>query len=146
MIADGAIAEMATGEGKTLTAVAPVAWWAMFGKGVHVATANDYLAARDAADLAPVYSALGLSAAFTNREGPLADRQAAYAADITYATAQTLGFDYLTDNLAHQISERVGREFFAAIVDEADSLLIDEARTPLIISAPSQHLDRKSVV
>lgn len=140
VIADGAIAEMATGEGKTLTAVAPVAWWALHGKGTHVATANDYLASRDAKDLAPAYNALGLTVAFTDRSEDLQYRKDAYLSDITYATAQTLGFDYLTDNLAHDPNDVVRRDPFAAIIDEADSLLIDEARTPLIISAPNARL------
>lgn len=136
VIADGGVAEMATGEGKTLTAVAPVAWWAFFGNGVHVATANDYLASRDAALLAPVYALLGLGVGVADRSESLAKRKAAYAADITYGTAQTFGFDYLTDNLVVTTEEAVQGPHFAAVVDEADSLLIDEARTPLIISAP----------
>lgn len=135
VIADGAIAEMATGEGKTLTAVAPVVWWALHAQGVHVATANEYLAERDAEELRPVYEALGLSVAYTHRDHTLEERKREYNADITYGTAQTFGFDYLTDNLAHDPEDIVRRGAFAAIVDEADSLLIDEARTPLIISA-----------
>jgi preprotein translocase subunit SecA len=148
VIADGGIAEMATGEGKTLTAVAPVAWWAFFSNGVHVATANDYLASRDAALLAPVYALLGLSVGVADRSESLAKRKAAYSADITYGTAQTFGFDYLTDNLATSGDEVVQGPHFAAVVDEADSLLIDEARTPLIISAPDprQKVDWKPYV
>lgn len=140
VISDGAIAEMATGEGKTLTAVAPVAWWAFHGKGVHVATANEYLASRDAKELEPVYSLLGLTVEYTNRDHALENRKKAYASDITYATAQTLGFDYLTDNLIHNPEDGVRRKAFAAVIDEADSLLIDEARTPLVISAPNAAL------
>jgi preprotein translocase subunit SecA len=136
VIADGCIAEMATGEGKTLTATLPAVWFALHGRGVHVATANDYLATHGADTLRPVYALLGLTVAAATGADASEERAAAYRADITYSTAQQFGFDYLTDNLVDRLEAKVQRGRFAAVVDEADSLLIDEARTPLIISAP----------
>lgn len=130
----GCVAEMATGEGKTFTVLIPAAVHALAGRGVHVATANQYLATRDADLLAPVYRLLGLRVAVADHLDALASRQDAYRADVTYATAATLGFDYLADNLALQPDELVQRPLHACVVDEADSLLVDEARTPLVVS------------
>lgn len=164
----GKISEMRTGEGKTLAATAPVYLNALTGKGVHVVTVNDYLAKRDAVWMGQIYDALGLSAAcITHDTAYLYDpayknekkdeerdtkgafeiqesylrpctRREAYAADITYGTNNEFGFDYLRDNLVYSLGERVQRDFNFAIVDEVDSILIDEARTPLIISAPDE--------
>ncbi|HWT22801.1 MAG TPA: preprotein translocase subunit SecA, partial [Solirubrobacteraceae bacterium] len=148
---DGAIAEMRTGEGKTLTATLAVVLNALAGKGVHVVTVNDYLARRDAEWMSPIYTALGLSVGILQNNQPYAEKRAAYAADITYGTNSEFGFDYLRDNMATSLEEKVqhgGRLDEAgkpigmhhyAIVDEVDNILIDEARTPLIISgAPEQ--------
>jgi len=131
----GRVAEMQTGEGKTLTAVLPAAFAAMEGRGVHVLTFNDYLARRDATWMGPVYRLLGLTVGFIQEGMSIAERQAAYGADITYATAKEAGFDYLRDSLCLNRQDRVHRDFHFAIVDEADSILIDEARVPLIIAA-----------
>ncbi len=130
----GDIAEMQTGEGKTLAAVPAIVWFALQGRGVHVLTANDYLARRDAAWMAGVYQWFGLSVAYISQGMPPDQRRAAYASDITYATANEVGFDFLRDGLARHPSELVQRTFGFAVVDEADSILIDEARIPLVIA------------
>ena len=134
----GNIAEMKTGEGKTLMATFPAYLNALAGKGVHVVTVNDYLAKRDAEWMSKVYGALGLTTGVVVPFQPDAEKRAAYRADITYATNNELGFDYLRDNMKSSIEEMAQRGHFFAIVDEVDSILIDEARTPLIISGPSQ--------
>ncbi len=138
VLTDRNIAEMRTGEGKTLTATLPCYLNALTGKGVHVVTVNDYLARRDAETNRPLFEFLGMSVA-VNVPGMLpADKREAYKADITYSTNSELGFDYLRDNLAHDKNERFQRELHYALVDEVDSILIDEARTPLIISGPAE--------
>ena len=131
---DGKIAEMRTGEGKTLVATLPAYLNALAGKGVHVITVNDYLARRDAEWMGRIYSFLGLSVGVNVSGQSEADKQAAYAADITYGTNNEFGFDYLRDNMKYEASDRAQRSLSYAIVDEVDSILIDEARTPLIIS------------
>ena len=128
---EGTIAEMKTGEGKTLTATAAVALNALTGSGVHVVTVNDYLASRDAQWMGPVYEALGLSVGVIGAMMPEDQRRQAYAADITYGTNSEFGFDYLRDNMAVSLDGVVQRSHAYAIVDEVDSILIDEARTPL---------------
>lgn len=128
------LAEMRTGEGKTLTITAPAAVLALAGKGVHVVTSNDYLARRDAELMRPVYEALGLSVASIFSEQSLADKKVAYSCDIVYGVGSEFGFDYLKDHLIRSADSRVQRGLYAAIVDEIDSVLIDEARVPLIIS------------
>jgi preprotein translocase subunit SecA len=133
-IAQGKVAEMATGEGKTLAAVAPVFLWALAGRGAHVLTFNDYLARRDAGWMGPAYERLGLSVGFVQERMSVVDRQRAYGADVTYLTAKEAGFDHLRDALALEPGERVQREYCFALVDEADSILIDEARIPLVIA------------
>ena len=138
VLTDRNIAEMRTGEGKTLTATLPCYLNALTGKGVHVVTVNDYLARRDAETNRPLFEFLGMSVA-VNVPGMLPeDKREAYKADITYSTNSELGFDYLRDNLAHDKNERFQRELHYALVDEVDSILIDEARTPLIISGPAE--------
>ncbi len=134
----GNIAEMRTGEGKTLVATFPAYLNALAGKGVHVVTVNDYLAKRDADWMGKVYAQLGLTTGVVYPFQPDAEKKAAYRCDITYATNNELGFDYLRDNMKGSIDEMAQRGHFFAIVDEVDSILIDEARTPLIISGPSQ--------
>jgi preprotein translocase subunit SecA len=134
----GNIAEMKTGEGKTLMATFPAYLNALAGKGVHVVTVNDYLAKRDAEWMSKVYGALGLTTGVVYPYQDDAEKREAYRADITYATNNELGFDYLRDNMKASIEEMSQRGHFYAIVDEVDSILIDEARTPLIISGPSQ--------
>ncbi len=135
---EGDIAEMKTGEGKTLVATLPVALNAMTGKGVHVVTVNDYLAKRDAADMSPIYNFLGLSVGVVTAElEDDAKRKEQYACDITYGTNNEYGFDYLRDNMRYSLEEKVQRDYNFVIVDEVDSILIDEARTPLIISGPT---------
>ncbi len=134
----GNIAEMKTGEGKTLTATLAVYLNALTGKGVHVVTVNDYLARRDANWMRPIYSFLGVSVGVIQHDMDHEERQKAYAADITYGTNNEYGFDYLRDNMVSHISHKVQRGHYFAIVDEVDSILIDEARTPLIISGPSE--------
>ncbi len=134
----GKIAEMKTGEGKTLVATLPVYLNALAGKGVHVVTVNDYLAKRDAEWMGPIYNYLGLSVGYLQNDMENPQRKEMYARDITYGTNSEFGFDYLRDNMAFSKDEKVQRELFYAIVDEADSILIDEARTPLIISGPSE--------
>src|SRR5215218_358219 len=150
----GNIAEMKTGEGKTLTATLAVCLNALSGKGVHLVTVNDYLARRDAEWMGPIYEALGFSIGVLYNMQPYEEKRAAYAADITYGTNSEFGFDYLRDNMATTLDEKVqhggryddeGKPFTShnfAIVDEVDNILIDEARTPLIISgAPEQAAD-----
>ncbi|MGH9750721.1 MAG: preprotein translocase subunit SecA [Candidatus Polarisedimenticolia bacterium] len=135
---EGKIAEMKTGEGKTLVATLAASLNALAGKGVHVVTVNDYLARRDAAWMGPVYQFLGLAVGAIQHDMDDAARQQAYAADITYGTNNEFGFDYLRDNMKYALGAMVQRGHFFAIVDEVDSILIDEARTPLIISGPSE--------
>ncbi|TPW36542.1 preprotein translocase subunit SecA [Oecophyllibacter saccharovorans] len=135
---DGRIAEMRTGEGKTLVATLAVYLNALTGKGVHVVTVNDYLAGRDAAEMGRLYSFLGLTTGVIIPNLPDDQRRAAYGADITYGTNNEFGFDYLRDNMKYTQEEMVQRDFNYAIVDEVDSILIDEARTPLIISGPAE--------
>jgi preprotein translocase subunit SecA len=130
----GKISEMRTGEGKTLMATLAVYLNALPGKGVHVVTVNDYLASRDAEWMGTVYRFLGMSVGVILSSSPNEEKQAAYAADITYGTNNEYGFDYLRDNMVFHPSQRVQRPLNYAIVDEVDSILIDEARTPLIIS------------
>ena len=130
----GKIAEMRTGEGKTLVATTAVYLNALAGKGVHVVTVNDYLAARDAGIMRPLYEFLGMSVGIIISNMDHADKKAAYMADITYGTNNEYGFDYLRDNMVSDLSEKVQRDLSFAVVDEVDSILIDEARTPLIIS------------
>ena len=132
----GKIAEMRTGEGKTLVATLPAYLNALEGKGVHVVTVNDYLARRDSEDMGRVYRFLGLSVGLITHEMDYPARKAAYAADITYGTNNEFGFDYLRDNMVISLDQMVQRPLHYAIVDEVDSILIDEARTPLIISGP----------
>ncbi|WP_374674663.1 preprotein translocase subunit SecA [Ideonella sp.] len=134
----GKIAEMRTGEGKTLMATLPVYLNALPGKGVHVVTVNDYLARRDAEWMGRLYNFLGLSVGVNVPGMDRAEKQAAYAADITYGTNNEFGFDYLRDNMVHELGDRVQRGLAYAIVDEVDSILIDEARTPLIISGQAE--------
>jgi preprotein translocase subunit SecA len=134
----GNIAEMKTGEGKTLMATLPAYLNALAGKGVHIVTVNDYLAKRDAEWMSKVYSALGMTTGVIYPYQPDSEKKAAYRADITYATNNELGFDYLRDNMKGSIADMSQRGHFFAIVDEVDSILVDEARTPLIISGPSQ--------
>ncbi|WP_438959728.1 preprotein translocase subunit SecA [Nereida sp.] len=134
----GNIAEMKTGEGKTLVATFPAYLNGLSGKGVHIVTVNDYLARRDAEWMSKVYGALGLSTGVVYPQQPEAEKKQAYAADITYATNNELGFDYLRDNMRSELDQMGQRGHNFAIVDEVDSILIDEARTPLIISGPAQ--------
>ncbi|MCX6573228.1 MAG: accessory Sec system translocase SecA2 [Candidatus Aminicenantes bacterium] len=134
---DGRIAELPTGEGKTLAAVFSASYFALLGRPVHVLTFNDYLARRDAVWMGPAYRLLGLSVGAVHEALDKAAKKAAYACDITYATAKEAGFDYLRDRLAYEPGELVHRPFSVALVDEADSILIDEARIPLVISGTS---------
>jgi len=139
---NGKIAEMRTGEGKTLMATLPVYLNALSGKGVHVVTVNDYLAARDAETMGGLYNYLGMTVGVNLPNMSREDKQAAYAADITYGTNNEFGFDYLRDNMVYEVADRVQRSLNFAIVDEVDSILIDEARTPLIISGQADdHTD-----
>ena len=134
----GNIAEMQTGEGKTLVATLPVYLNALAGKGVHIVTVNDYLAKRDSEWMGPLYQFHGLSVDCIDKHQPNSDaRRNAYMADITFGTNNEFGFDYLRDNMAGHPSELVQRKHHFAIVDEVDSVLIDDARTPLIISGPT---------
>ncbi|RTL29953.1 MAG: preprotein translocase subunit SecA, partial [Rhodocyclaceae bacterium] len=135
---DGKIAEMRTGEGKTLTATLPVYLNALSGKGVHVITVNDYLASRDSDWMGRIYRFLGLSVGCNLSQMPHDQKKEAYAADITYGTNNEFGFDYLRDNMVYDVAERVQRGLNYAIVDEVDSILIDEARMPLIISGQAE--------
>ena len=134
---EGKIAEMKTGEGKTLAATLPIYLNALSGEGVHVVTVNDYLARRDAQWMGPIYESLGLSVGVILHGLSDEERKKAYNCDITYGTNNEFGFDYLRDNMKFRLEDYVQREFNYAIVDEVDSILIDEARTPLIISGPS---------
>jgi len=131
---EGRIAEMRTGEGKTLVATLPLYLNALTGKGAHLVTVNDYLARRDAEWMAPIYDLLGMSVGILQNSSSDAERENAYNADIMYATNNELGFDYLRDNMKFRVEDYVQRSLHYAIVDEVDSILIDEARTPLIIS------------
>ena len=135
---NGKISEMGTGEGKTLTATLPVYLNALTGKGVHVVTVNDYLASRDARWMGKLYNFLGLSVGINLPNMSREEKQAAYRSDITYGTNNEYGFDYLRDNMVYEVSDRVQRGLNYAIVDEVDSILIDEARTPLIISGQAE--------
>jgi preprotein translocase subunit SecA len=134
----GKIAEMRMGEGKTLVATLPTYLNALSGKGVHVITVNDYLAERDAKWMEPIYQFLGLTVGVNLSNMPAAEKKIAYAADVTYGTNNEFGFDYLRDNMAFSLDDRVQRDLHFAIVDEVDSILIDEARTPLIISGAAE--------
>src|SRR4051812_39459227 len=132
----GNISEMKTGEGKTLVATLPVYLNALAGKGVHVVTVNDYLARRDAEWMGQIYNFLGMSVGVIVHGLDDAQRKTAYDCDITYGTNNEYGFDYLRDNMKYRLEDMVQRSHFFAIVDEVDSILVDEARTPLIISGP----------
>ena len=134
----GLIAEMKTGEGKTLVSTLPVYLNALTGKGVHVVTVNDYLAVRDAQWMGTIYNFLGLSAGCITNDMRDEERKVAYNADVTYGTNNEFGFDYLRDNMKFELDEMVQRTPHYAIIDEVDSILIDEARTPLIISGPAE--------
>src|SRR5690606_12626618 len=134
---DGNIAEMKTGEGKTLVATLPVYLNALTGRGVHVVTVNDYLAKRDADWMGRVYGQLGMTTGCIVHGLTDEERRKAYACDITYGTNNEFGFDYLRDNMKSSLEQMVQRGHYYAIVDEVDSILIDEARTPLIISGPT---------
>ncbi|MBM3246769.1 MAG: preprotein translocase subunit SecA [Candidatus Omnitrophica bacterium] len=140
---EGKIAEMATGEGKTLVATLPAYLNALLGRGVHIVTVNDYLARRDREWMGPIYEFLGLSVGAIQHEMSDEDRRRAYACDITYGTNNEFGFDYLRDNMKYRLEDLVQRPFYYAIVDEVDSILIDEARTPLIISGPAEESTEK---
>jgi len=135
---EGKIAEMKTGEGKTLASTMPVYLNALTGRGVHVITVNDYLAKRDANWMGPIYEFLGLTVGVIVHGMNDTERRSAYGCDVTYGTNNEFGFDYLRDNMSFQLEQYVQRDFYYAIVDEVDSILIDEARTPLIISGPSE--------
>src|SRR5690348_11061054 len=134
----GKIAEMKTGEGKTLVATLPAVLNALTGRGVHIVTVNDYLARRDAEWMSPIYRALGMTVGVIVHDLSDVERRAAYGADITYGTNNEFGFDYLRDNMKFDLADCVQRGHHFAIVDEVDSILIDEARTPLIIAGPSE--------
>ena len=135
---EGKIAEMKTGEGKTLVALLPTFLNALYGEGVHVVTVNDYLARRDAESIGQVHTFLGLSVGLIQEDMEFEERKKNYACDVIYVTNNELGFDYLRDNMAFTVDEIVQRPFFYCVVDEVDAILIDEARTPLIISGPSK--------
>lgn len=135
---EGRIAEMRTGEGKTLVATLPAYLNAIPGKGVHVVTVNDYLARRDANWMRPLYEFLGMNVGIVVPQQDPEEKRQAYQADITYGTNNEFGFDYLRDNMAFRKEDRYQRDLFFSIVDEVDSILIDEARTPLIISGPAE--------
>ncbi|MDA3972386.1 MAG: preprotein translocase subunit SecA [Desulfobulbaceae bacterium] len=134
----GQIAEMKTGEGKTLASTLPVYLSALAGRGAHIVTVNDYLASRDAKDMGEIYSFLGMTTGMIVHDMDDVQRKAAYNCDVTYGTNNEFGFDYLRDNMKFELDDYCQREFFFAIVDEVDSILIDEARTPLIISGPAE--------
>ena len=139
---EGNVAEMRTGEGKTLVGTLAVYTNALLGQGVHVVTVNEYLAKRDAEWMAPLYNFLGLSVGVVQHGLSPADRRETYACDITYVTNNEVGFDYLRDNMAWSLEDMVQRPLAFAVIDEVDSILIDEARTPLIISGPGQSKNR----
>ncbi|HMW46530.1 MAG TPA: preprotein translocase subunit SecA, partial [Solirubrobacterales bacterium] len=139
VVHDGAIAEMKTGEGKTLTSTLAIVLNALGGKSVHVVTVNDYLSKRDALWMKPIYDMLGVSVGWIQENDDPAARREKYACDVTYGTNSEFGFDYLRDNMAASLEQKVQRTHDFAIVDEVDNILIDEARTPLIISgAPEE--------
>jgi preprotein translocase subunit SecA len=140
-LAEGRVAEMQTGEGKTLAAVPAVAWIARRRQGIHVMTVNDYLARRDAVWMGDIYRMLGLSVGCIQQHMTYLERKAAYACDVTYATANEVGFDFLRDQVALSLDEQVHRPFYAALIDEADSILIDEARIPLVLAGGAQTQD-----
>jgi preprotein translocase subunit SecA len=140
---EGRIAEMATGEGKTLVATLSAYLNALLGKGVHIVTVNDYLARRDREWMGPIFEFLGLSVGVIQHDMSDEERKIAYACDITYGTNNEFGFDYLRDNMKYSLDDLVQRPFYFAIVDEVDSILIDEARTPLIISGPAAESTEK---
>ena len=140
---EGRIAEMATGEGKTLVATLPAYLNALLGKGVHIVTVNDYLARRDREWMGPIYEFLGLTVGVIYHDMSDEQRKVAYACDITYGTNNEFGFDYLRDNMKYGLEDLAQRPFYYAIVDEVDSILIDEARTPLIISGPAEESTEK---
>ena len=140
---EGKIAEMATGEGKTLVATLPAYLNALLGRGVHIVTVNDYLARRDREWMGPIFEFLGLSVGAIQHEMSDEERRHAYSCDITYGTNNEFGFDYLRDNMKYSLEELVQRPFYYSIVDEVDSILIDEARTPLIISGPAEESTEK---
>jgi len=135
---EGKISEMATGEGKTLVATLPAYLNALLGRGVHIVTVNDYLARRDREWMGPIYEFLGLTVGVIQHEMSDDERKQSYACDITYGTNNEFGFDYLRDNMKYSLEELAQRPFYYAVVDEVDSILIDEARTPLIISGPAE--------
>jgi preprotein translocase subunit SecA len=137
-LAAGKIAEMQTGEGKTLAAVPAIVWYAKAGQGVHVMTVNDYLARRDAKWMGPIYDFLGLSVGYVQQGMSVEERRKAYACDVAYATPNEIGFDHLRDGLAMYPGEQVHRPFAAAVIDEADSILIDEARIQLVIAGSNE--------
>jgi len=140
---EGRIAEMATGEGKTLVATLPAYLNALLGSGVHIVTVNDYLARRDREWMGPIYEFLGLTVGVIQHDMADEERKIGYACDITYGTNNEFGFDYLRDNMKYSLDDLVQRPFYYAIVDEVDSILIDEARTPLIISGPAEESTEK---
>jgi len=140
---EGKISEMATGEGKTLVATLPAYLNALLGEGVHIVTVNDYLARRDREWMGPIYEFLGLSVGVIQHDMDDEERKKAYQCDITYGTNNEFGFDYLRDNMKYRLEDLVQRHFYYAIVDEVDSILIDEARTPLIISGPAEESTEK---
>jgi len=140
---EGRIAEMATGEGKTLVATLPAYLNALLGKGVHIVTVNDYLARRDREWMGPIYEFLGLSVGVIQHGMSDQERKTAYACDITFGTNNEFGFDYLRENMKYRMQDLVQRPFFYAILDEVDSILVDEARTPLIISGPAEESTEK---
>jgi len=140
---EGKIAEMATGEGKTLVATLPAYLNALLGRGVHIVTVNDYLARRDREWMGPIYEFLGLTVGVIQHEMSDEERKQAYACDITYGTNNEFGFDYLRDNMKYSLEDLAQRPFYYAIVDEVDSILVDEARTPLIISGPAEESTEK---
>src|SRR5437867_2758629 len=142
MLHEGKIAEMATGEGKTLVATMPLYLNALTGRGAHLVTVNDYLARRDSEWMGEIYRFLGLTVGCIEQGMDPPQRRLQYACDITYGTNNEFGFDYLRDNMAVRPEHRVQRGFVYAIVDEVDSVLVDEARTPLIISGPVEHSDQ----
>lgn len=140
-LTDKKLIEMQTGEGKTLTAVFSAYINSLYGKGVHILTFNDYLAKRDANWMKPIYDMLGVNVGFVQENMSLRDKKKAYYSDITYVTAKEAGFDYLRDSIAYSVEELVHRPFYCAIVDEADSILIDEARIPLVIATSTNEKD-----
>ena len=139
----GKIAEMKTGEGKTITIALAAYLNSLYGKGVHVVTVNDYLAKRDCENMSKIYNLLGVSCGYINNNQDDEERLKNYNCDITYATNSELGFDYLKDNMKLSLNQLVQRNHFYAIVDEIDSCLIDEARTPLVISGQAEDISKQ---